>query len=371
MYLRFVILMTLSVIISLVGTVAHAKPQSATVTYTLVEAFYQNRQVYYYTFDNGTPILDEGRSVGVALQYRLVDESGQPVPAQLDIISANAHQEGYSDLREIVEVTVPADYEANTITDTETLLAQDWPQNPTGKTRNIPIVRADSQLQGRDRELIELWWNGEIVHAFDFGENPAFTAPIYVLIEGIAPDGNPVRITHNALIEQMHDDEGYSDFWQVVLVTVPADLEPNSIRSVQALRDAGYPMEVTANVVNCPALRLEQLAVAYLNDVPYNITHIPHLDMEAVEGHPPLYIYALDDGIPDFTAPIVLSRGEFDEGYTGFCEPTQVYLAGSYVTSEADLLADNNIRLVPQGYLSTCAILSEVLPPPDNAPSGG
>lgn len=262
-------------------TISTANPaMQATLTYRLTEAFYENQQVYYYTFNNGTPVLDDGAEVEASVQYRLVNADSQAIEGQPDIITANIWEEGYSDLREIIEVTVPGDYEANSITNHTDLLAQDWEQNPTGVMRNIPLVRANSHLQGRDHNPIKVFLNDEEVEAYDFGTMTNKTAPIYVLIEGFDPDGNPVRVDHIALIDVMHADEGYSDFWQVVFVTVPADTAPNSFRKVADLVEAGFELDMSANVVNCPAIGLDEMQVAYYDDIAYNITFIP-LDFTA------------------------------------------------------------------------------------------
>lgn len=345
-------------------TISTANPSmQATLTYRLTEAFYENQQVYYYTFNNGTPVLDDGAEVEVGMQYRLVNAEGQPLEGQADIITANIWEEGYSDLREIVEVTVPDDYEVNSITNHSDLLAEDWAQNPTGVLRNIPLVRANSHLQGRDHDPIPVWLNDEELAAYDFGTMTNKTAPIYVLIEGFDPDGNPVRIDHIALIDVMHKDAGYSDFWQVTFVTVPADTTPNSFRKVTDLVEAGFEMEASTTVVNCPAIGLDEMQIAYYDDIAYNITFIP-LDFtaELPADLPFIYTYVLEDGIPDLEAPLVLGIAEDDDAYTGYCEVAQVRLADNLVTNTADLLTDDNAEITAQGFGATCAYLSPFLP---------
>ncbi len=47
-------------------------------------------------------------------------------------------------------------------------------------------------------------------------------------------------------------DEGYNDFWQIVKVTVPREYVANTVTSLAEIRDAGWRMEVTATLVNCP-----------------------------------------------------------------------------------------------------------------------
>lgn len=91
--------------------------------------------------------------------------------------------------------------------------------------------------------------NGEVVQYYNFDVQPTTPAPIFVLFrEG---EDAPVEGQLN-LVEVIPGDEGYNDFWQVVRVTVPSDYEANTLTSVDAIRNAGYTMEVTDILVNCP-----------------------------------------------------------------------------------------------------------------------
>ena len=56
------------------------------------------------------------------------------------------------------------------------------------------------------------------------------------------------------IIDAIPGDPGYSDFWQVVKVTVPADYVANTATSLQDLLDAGYSMQTTDMIVNCPVV---------------------------------------------------------------------------------------------------------------------
>lgn len=326
------------------------------ITYSVVPAFYQGQQVFYYVFNNGTVTLDDGQRVEVGEQYRLVDSTGQAIEGQHDIIpTGGPYTEGYSDLREIVEVTVPDGYSPNSLTSLEALteaelLTEDNLQH-TGLTHNIPLVRANSQLQGRDHDLITLWEDGHEVYAFDLGATPAQTAPIYKLITGVDEAGDPIFLGGiDAIIEQMHADEGYSDFWQVHLVTVPADTPQNSIRSYQQIVDAGYPIEATPLVVNCPAIRLEHTTMAYVEGEAYIITQINRPDLDVLG--PPAY---------QQEARWILSANLNDELYTGFCEVVRVLRGGDGVLYTDATALNAEASLEPQGTTTTCAILWELL----------
>ncbi|MCI0714515.1 MAG: hypothetical protein L0154_30455 [Chloroflexi bacterium] len=351
--LRFGILVI--IFSSMFASVLAAPPQQASITYQVVEAFYGGRQVYYYTFQNGTPILDEGARVGVGVQYRLVDEDGTPIEGQYDIIAANIFEEGYSDLREIINVTVPDDYKPNSITSADELLAQDWPPTSTGETYNIPLARSGSQLQGRDHDPITLWLDGDDLTAFNFGQNTDLSAPIYVLVEGFDDEGNAIRIDHKVLIKQMHDDEGYSDFWQVNFVLVPADTPPDTYRNVDDINEADFEITPTQNVINCPAIGLDEMAVAYVDDTAYNITHIARPELENAEDMPPVYTYIGED------TPLLMSVIADDDAYTGYCEDMTVSEAEDVYTSEVQLLDDESAQVEPDGSVSTCAYLTPLI----------
>lgn len=49
-------------------------------------------------------------------------------------------------------------------------------------------------------------------------------------------------------------DHGYTDFWRVARVDVPADYVPNTVTSVGAINEGGYPVTVTDAIVNCPVV---------------------------------------------------------------------------------------------------------------------
>ncbi len=56
------------------------------------------------------------------------------------------------------------------------------------------------------------------------------------------------------IINVVPGDTGYSDFWQVNKVMVPANYTANSISSYQAIIDSGYLPEPTDMLVNCPVV---------------------------------------------------------------------------------------------------------------------
>jgi hypothetical protein len=93
--------------------------------------------------------------------------------------------------------------------------------------------------------------DGHKVTYYNFDVLPATPAPIYVLFAAGA--SAPIAGQLN-IIDVIPGDVGYNDFWNVVKVTVPAGYLANSVTSAAALVAAGYPMEKTSMLVNCPVV---------------------------------------------------------------------------------------------------------------------
>lgn len=91
--------------------------------------------------------------------------------------------------------------------------------------------------------------DGEPVSYYNFDVQPTAPAPIYVLFrEG---EETPVEDQLN-VVGVIPGDEGYNDFWQVHRVTVPESYEANAVTSAEDLMNAGYEIEATDALVNCP-----------------------------------------------------------------------------------------------------------------------
>ena len=90
---------------------------------------------------------------------------------------------------------------------------------------------------------------GETVMYYNFDVQPTTPAPIYVLFR--AGESSPVVGQLN-IVDVIPGTAGYNDFWQINKVTVPADYKANTVGSLQAIKDAGFPIEKTDMLVNCP-----------------------------------------------------------------------------------------------------------------------
>ena len=103
--------------------------------------------------------------------------------------------------------------------------------------------------QGAPFVTLGLGPSGEKVRYYNFDVQPTTPAPIYVLFrEG---EDKPLAGQLN-IVDVIPGDQGYSDFWQVHKVTVPASYVANAATSKADLAAAGFSTEVTETLVNCP-----------------------------------------------------------------------------------------------------------------------
>jgi hypothetical protein len=90
---------------------------------------------------------------------------------------------------------------------------------------------------------------GQRVRYYNFDVMSVDPAPIYVLFR----DGEtqPVAGQQN-IVDVIPGDANYSDFWRVVRVTVPQNYVANTITSRAQIVAAGYALQETTALVNCP-----------------------------------------------------------------------------------------------------------------------
>jgi hypothetical protein len=110
--------------------------------------------------------------------------------------------------------------------------------------------------------------SGEPVRYYNFDVQSSVPADIYVLFrEGAsAPLADQLNI-----VSVVPGDSGYSDFWRVVRVDVPADYVPNRITSLSEILDAGLAMTPTNSLVNCPIVPEGSVATRRFGGAPAGI----------------------------------------------------------------------------------------------------
>jgi hypothetical protein len=232
-------------------------------TFPVVQGWYEGRATYYYDFGASSPPLNDAKTVARAPIYVLVtgfDSNGQPQPVadQHNIIDFVPGDPGYSDLWQVNFVTVPAGYTANTVRSLDDVKKAGYPIKATDQLVNCPVVPLNSSLAEGTPGLTKGWYKGKEVHYFDFGPSPDFTLPIYAFITGLDSAGNPQFVPgqHN-IIGVIPGQGGYSAFWDLHLVKVPADYQANSITSIAQAMASGYEMIHPGIVVNCPVIRTD------------------------------------------------------------------------------------------------------------------
>lgn len=194
---------------------------------------------------------------------------GAPVPNQLNIVGVIPGDAGYNDFWQVVAVSVPDSYVANTLTSADAVMAAGYPMQTTDTLVNCPIVPAGSTASLRDSDdtsgpgLTRGWYEGEVVHYFNFGEKAGGlkavggmvpTSPIWVTFNddsagpasGFKTEPGTSQ-THNVTGSLPAGDD-YSPLWNVT---------PYSNQHFDQVNDAATAItaargSAVAAMVNCP-----------------------------------------------------------------------------------------------------------------------
>ena len=226
--------------------------------FPLIAGWYRGQEVRYYDFGMNT-MLAGGTTVASAPIWAFItgmDADGNPqfVAGQHNIIDVVPDDNGYSDLWEVNLVTVPEDYEAESITSAAEVMESDYEIAKPGLYVNCPVVPRGSTLEAGE-ELVQGWYKNEDVFYPDFGMNRPAAIPIWAFITGMDASGAPQFVEGQSnIIDSLPGDDEYSAFWLVNLVTVPDDYEANSITSAEEVTASGYEVTETEILVNCPVV---------------------------------------------------------------------------------------------------------------------
>jgi len=104
--------------------------------------------------------------------------------------------------------------------------------------------------------------DGEVVEYYNFDVMSTTPAPIYAFFY---ENGDPVEEQLN-IVDVIPGDGGYNDFWHVHMVTVPDEYEANTITSVSGITEAGYDIESTSTIKNCPIVPTGSTASKHYGD---------------------------------------------------------------------------------------------------------
>jgi len=197
-------------------------------------------------------------------------KGGKPVDGQLNIVDVIPGDSGYNDFWQIIAVTVPDGYVANTITSAAAVASSGFAKSSTNMLVNCPIVPDGSTATLRftgdtsPTGLIHGWYKGKLVSYFTFGEKLAGltvtngmvpTSPIYVTFNddakgpasGFMTEASSMQ-THN-VVATLPADSAYSPLWAV------APYPDAKFGGVMDLSTAlAAPPGAVAADVNCPVV---------------------------------------------------------------------------------------------------------------------
>jgi hypothetical protein len=192
-----------------------------------------------------------------------------PIAGQLNVVDVIPGEPGYNDFWQVMKVTVPADYVANSATSLAEIQAAHYPVESTDSLVNCPVVPEGStaklRLGGTSPELTRGWYRDQVVYYFNFDERSLTgskvpVAPIYVsfninpnLDGGGPPSGFKMESgsaqTHNVL-SALPSNDGYSPLWGVD----PYDnTDFDAVTNLATVKQANVLANDVANV-NCPVV---------------------------------------------------------------------------------------------------------------------
>ena len=221
--------------------------------------------IQYYDFDV--------QPTQAAPIYALFYGNGDPVEDQLNVVDVVPGDEGYNDFWQVHRVTVPDGYEANTATSVSQIQAAGYDIKPTETIKNCPVVPDGSSAERRhsadssSTDLVEGWYDGEVVPYFLFGEASLSSSngsvplsPIYVSFNanpGEDGGGPPSGFRSEDGSDQTHNvtatlpgDDSYSPLWQVSIFD---NAEFGSVSDLESAQNADI-LAAGAAMVNCPVV---------------------------------------------------------------------------------------------------------------------
>ena len=223
--------------------------------------------VEYYNFD-----VQPTAPAPIYVLFR--EGEDEPVEGQLNIVGTIPGDDGYNDFWQVHHVTVPSEYEANTVTSAGQIMDGDYDIEATDTIKNCPIVPDGSTASERwgdgTADLVEGWYDGEVVSYFVFDADTLTSSsgsvplsPIYVSFN-TNPDeegGGPASgfmteedsdQTHN-VVATLPDDDAYSPLW---MVNVYDNADFGEVSDLDSATDANV-LATDAAHVNCPVVHRE------------------------------------------------------------------------------------------------------------------
>ena len=90
---------------------------------------------------------------------------------------------------------------------------------------------------------------GQHVRYYNFDVQPTTPASLYVLFR----DGESSPVAGQLdIVDAIPGQQGYSDFWRIIRVTVPKSYVANTIASYEDIQKRGFAIEPTTSLINAP-----------------------------------------------------------------------------------------------------------------------
>ncbi len=229
------------------------------------------KKIEYYNFD--VQPLDPAP---IWLLFK--EGSETKVEGQLTILEHIPGDDGYSDFWQVYKVTVPNDYQANTLTSFQDVLKSKYPVEVTNILVNCPVVPKGSKAEKRfkseeDPTIQRGWYKGKIVHYFSFfekditltSENKVPLSDIFVCFNvnpgndgggpssGAKTEDNMIGGQTHGITETIPTDESYSPLWSVQVYN---NSDFDNVTNLQSAQGADLLLE-DAMYVNCPVVWVE------------------------------------------------------------------------------------------------------------------
>jgi len=225
--------------------------------------------VQYYNFDV-QPV------VPAPIYVFFKDGQTSSVPGQNNVIDVIPGDATYNDFWQVIKVTVPSNYVANTVTSYQEIVSAGYTMTPTSSIVNCPVVPKGSTAARRlpadsDKGLTTGWYKDMVVYYFNFAEkalatNPSGQVPVIPIYVSFTVNpgqsgGGPAsgfktemgtQQTHN-VVTAIPSDPYYTPLWSVAVY------DNASFGSVKNETSAmAAPLLVPdAGKVNCPVVSIQ------------------------------------------------------------------------------------------------------------------
>jgi hypothetical protein len=218
-------------------------------TINLQEAWAENRPVRFVTAGL-TPLTLSGMYVLI----RGYDPKGGPLllARHKQILDSVPGMSGYSSLRLVHFVEVPADLPVDSVKSVQDVMKRAIRLRTPGMIVNAPVVPLDAKSPVYP--IVPAWHEGILVGYLDIGPMPIRTGSVYQCIRGIEKTtGKIVPVPGQKLIfDALPSHPSYSPIWRLHYVRVPDDFEADSLHSAQAIYDRKLPIRPTGMYLNAP-----------------------------------------------------------------------------------------------------------------------